>query len=304
MVGSMVTGSIAAAACSLLLLSLLAGGASSQTECVPTILLSPGRTATDTISHTATSSSSLKYCGMKEAFKMRPATVEKLNSCVRSTPAVYIHVKPEHILVGRRFGQRYLTSPEAFFTAARAAGIQLVVISFRDNQLAREVSSFEMKQRKPGTPKFERNARERFIDVNMTDSFRKKVEDYNRAVRAAKAANFPRGILHITFNEIVHDVCGTTKKVLRRACPRADNQQQCQERNGHTDKSHHERTLTGRVGATAAANLRSQLLGTEYEWMLDLEKASWPPSVPRSYPPLTTDHDIDDRPRRPPAEPQ
>ena len=221
MVGSMVTGSIAAAACSLLLLSLLAGGASSQTECVPTILLSPGRTATDTISHTATSSSSLKYCGMKEAFKMRPATVEKLNSCVRSTPAVYIHVKPEHILVGRRFGQRYLTSPEAFFTAARAAGIQLVVISFRDNQLAREVSSFEMKQRKPGTPKFERNARERFIDVNMTDSFRKKVEDYNRAVRAAKAANFPRGILHITFNEIVHDVCGTTKKVLRRACPRA-----------------------------------------------------------------------------------
>ena len=102
----------------------------------------------------------------------------------------------------------------------------------------------------------------------------------------------------------MHDVCGTTKKVLRRACPRADNQQQCQERNGHTDKSHHERTLTGRVGATAAANLRSQLLGTEYEWMLDLEKASWPPSVPRSYPPLTTDHDIDDRPRRPPAKTQ
>ena len=98
-------GSIAAAACSLLLLSLLAGGASSQTECVPTILLSPGRTATDTISHTATSSSSLNTAA-KEAFKMRPATVEKLNSCVRSTPAVYIHVKPEHILVGRRFGQR------------------------------------------------------------------------------------------------------------------------------------------------------------------------------------------------------
>ena len=45
------------------------------------------------------------------------------------------------------------------------------MIGFRDNQLAREVSSAEMKQRKPGTPKFERNARERFIDVNMTDSF-------------------------------------------------------------------------------------------------------------------------------------
>ena len=192
---------------------------------------------------------------------MRAATVKILNSCVRSTPAVYIHVKPQHILVGRRFGQRYLTSPEAFFTAARAAGIQLVLISFRDNQLAREVSSFEMKQRKPGTPKFERNARERFIDVNMTDSFRKKVEDYNRAVRAAKAANFPRGILHITFNEIVHDVCGTTKKVLRRACPRADNQQQCQERHyggprrchgGSDEREAEERdAVVGRGGAYA-----------------------------------------------------
>ena len=37
-----------------------------------------------------------------------------------------------------------LTTPEEFFREAKRAGFRLVVTSFRDNQLARDVSSFEM----------------------------------------------------------------------------------------------------------------------------------------------------------------
>eukprot|EP00438_Fugacium_kawagutii_P011781 Skav222955 [mRNA] locus=scaffold1489:728397:729569:- [translate_table: standard] len=46
-----------------------------------------------------------------------------------------LHVKPEHL--------EKLRTPHDFFKAAYRAGFRTVVASFRENQLARDVSSFK-----------------------------------------------------------------------------------------------------------------------------------------------------------------
>ena len=283
--------------------------------CMPTLLLSPGRSATDTICGTLVKNSKngFKYCHEKETFKNVAPTEALLRGCVRAAEkhgnaSSYVHVKPEHISVGlksthqkpkrakqsKRVGGppsrgrlsssgswssgKKLTTPEEFFLAARAAGYKLVVISFRENQLAREVSSFERSTANKSAEKAEVEAKIRFVDRDLKALFGHLVEGYNRAVKAAKWANFEGGLLAISFDEIVSDVCRATRRIVERACI-GQASMSCQEHLGHMDKSHHNRNLVGRVGSVAANSIITQLTSSEYEWMLDLERRKWPPGA-------------------------
>jgi hypothetical protein len=284
--------------------------------CMPMLLLSPGRSATDTICGTLVKNSKngFKYCHEKETFKKKIPTEALLRDCVRGAEkhgnaSSYVHVKPEHISMGlksthqkpKRAKQskraekppsrgrlsssgswssgKKLTTPEEFFLAAKAAGYRLVVISFRENQLAREVSSFERATANKPAAEAEVQAKIRFIDRDLRAFFRHLVEGYNRAVKAAKSANFEGGLLAISFDEIVSDVCRTARRIAERACTGQATTMSCQEHLGHTDKSHHDRTLVGRVGPVAAKSIITQLTSSEYEWMLDLERRTWPPGA-------------------------
>ena len=258
-------------------------------KCSSVILLSPGRTATDTVSHTITQSSTLRYCdGTKEYYghgKLPDAaSLQRCFEKYRDRGGVYIHVKPEHITLDEkqsRGNRRVIKSPEEFFSAAKSIGFRIVAVGWRDNQLAREISSFEMFAGKPGTPqqKFDAEARKHFTNRNMVKFFGFKTMLFNRGVIAARKNGLK--IVPMSFNDIVKDVCGTSRRVAEAAsCPKF----RCHIENGHTDKSHHDRGLEGRVGKAAADHLVQELTGTAYEWMLDLEASEWPLGVPRPVP--------------------
>jgi hypothetical protein len=259
-------------------LLILNGLLSHCSGCDSVILYSPGRTATDTVSETVIDSTSLSYCRMKEYYGhgLKP-TFSNLKSCYESKISkggAYVHVKPEHITFKgsqeTKAPSSHLVNPEQFFNAAKKIGFSTVITSFRDNQLARSVSSYEMKKRS------EEEARRSWIDIDLKEHFKSQVLLFNRGVIAAKQNNFT--MLAITFNEIVADLCGTANKVSQFAkCSKF----QCKVGIGHTDKSHHDRTLAGRIGAEAAASVLKQLTNTPYEWMLDLEASEWPKSIPR-----------------------
>lgn len=253
-------------------------------SCQSVILLSPGRTATDTVSSTIVKSTPLSYCRRKETFKSGAyPTVKMLQSCYKSNKGgAYVHVKPEHILLRKESidSSKYLTTPEQFFRAAKEAGFSLVVTSFRDNQLARTVSSFEMHPGKFGSVAFLSKANATFVNTDLIRKFEQLVQDYNRGVVSARAVK-GFSMVHITFSEIIGDVCGTSRRIATAAhCPVFT----CKEDDGHMDKSHREKDLAGRIGDEAAASVVKQLKGTPYEWMLDLHAMKWPEKVPRPVP--------------------
>jgi hypothetical protein len=255
----------------------------SSTGCESVILLSPGRTATDTISRTIVRSTSLRYCyEIKEYFShgIQPSA-GKLKNCYdehKGHGGVWIHVKPEHIHLDHSSGAS-LKTPEEFFEAAHEAGFKVVATSFRDNQLAREISSFEMKVG-PSDSLIEQINQQQ-ANVQLVAFFEMKIQEFNRGVQAAKTSRM--AIVPITFSEIVEDVCGTGERVAAAAgCAEFT----CSEFDGHTDQSHHDRTLAGRVGNATAALIVKQLTGTPYEWMLDLDAITWPSNVARPIPPM------------------
>jgi hypothetical protein len=259
----------------------------SSNSCSSVILLSPGRTATDTVSHTVVESSPLKYCdNMKEYYGHgRIPQASTLKSCYDrhvGKGGVYIHVKPEHIMLGSKYkGHGYLMTPGEFFHAAKKIGFYLVVTSFRDNQLAREISSFEMFAGSRGSSSFNSKARAIFVKQNLTKVFEDKVRLFNRAVVAARHNGFQ--MVSITFLDIVTDLCKTSEVITDKAnCPAFH----CHKESGHTDQSHHDRSMSGRVGSEAGYWIKKQLTATPYEWMLDLKAAEWPKDIKRPIKPL------------------
>ena len=165
-------------------------------RCQSIILLSPGRSATDTISKTMVDSTPLSFCKeTKEFFGRRHPSSSALSECFSDNRnGVYIHVKPQHILLSGTKTNGTLQTPEAFFRAATHSGYRIVVVGWRDNQLACLVSSYEMKY-KPSDPV----AMQKFGGLLAT--FEKVVKRQNRALAAAMANHFK--IVSINFNDIV-----------------------------------------------------------------------------------------------------
>ena len=191
------------------------------------ILISPGRSATDSIGLTVTQSSRLRYCdGQKEYFKNSKPTMAKLRYCVErfggEKGGVFIHVKPEHITFSEsempllqrglnssrnlRPPKDALRTPEEFFRGAKAAGFNVVVTNFRDNQLARAVSSFEIKAGEFGSRSFTQRANERFVDLDLSHSFRSLKASYDRSVAAASAEGLVK--LNLNFASVVSEQHG------------------------------------------------------------------------------------------------
>eukprot|EP00747_Dinoflagellata_sp_TGD_P083753 gnl/TRDRNA2_/TRDRNA2_162244_c0_seq1.p1 gnl/TRDRNA2_/TRDRNA2_162244_c0~~gnl/TRDRNA2_/TRDRNA2_162244_c0_seq1.p1 ORF type:complete len:314 (+),score=40.69 gnl/TRDRNA2_/TRDRNA2_162244_c0_seq1:80-1021(+) len=255
-------------------LSLYDNDITNISHCKHTILLSPGRTATGTLSSTVTASSHLSYCGIKEFFGHgRKPNMKDMASCTAKKQAIglaaYIHVKPQHIELGSGEGTAVLSSPEDFFRAARQAGFSNVVTSFRDNQLARMVSSEELHH----------GAQYRFS--NLVKEFEDEIQDFNRAVLAAKDNGFD--IMTTTFAENTKQLCKTSEKIAKFAsCPAPS----CEHRDEHlTDNT--KKSLDELIGENTAKSATEQLKGTAYEWMLDLKATEWPAAVERPIPLVT-----------------
>ena len=161
------------------------------------ILWAFGRSATDTFAQTLQVTSRWDFClGQKEGFKKANVTAAALSRCTRKGQRL-THLKPWHVL-RRRNG---LSTPDQFFSAAAASGWGVVVGSFRENQLARDVSAFELNHESSSSlrgAKLERiglalvNGRNRH-GMKIIDSFEKDRHLFNAGIAAVRATR-PRDV--------------------------------------------------------------------------------------------------------------
>ena len=176
-----------------------------------------------------------------------------------------------------------LTTPDQFFESAHQLGFRICVAAFRDNQLARHISSFELKNRRYGKGSFFMHAKEDFIDLQLVSHFEKLTHYFNRAVSAAQSQNF--NILSFTFDDVTHDLCEVSNYIIRIAgCSKE--LQACKKKVGHMSTSHRQLSMAERIGKESAGSVSQQLKGTSYEWMLNLTASTWPSNVPRPVPVL------------------
>ena len=108
------------------------------------ILWSHGRSASDALAGTLKASANFSYCnGLREGFgnkhDSRLVSKQALDAC-RDRDEMLTHVMPVFL---DKPGNA-LTTPKAFFRAARDRGFKVVVAVWRENVLARQVSSFEL----------------------------------------------------------------------------------------------------------------------------------------------------------------
>lgn len=246
--------------------------------CNSVLLLSYGRSATDTIAHTIVKSTELSYCMIKEYYGHgRKPSLPSLRDCFNSkihSGGAFVHVKPEHIDNKGTFH-----SPREFMQAAHSVGFSVVIVSFRDNQLARSVSSFEMSAY--NKKHIEIAGAKKFKEEGLIRGFEKMILLFNRCVQSAKDAGFR--ILRTKFTEIVSDVCNVSKRLALESGCRSD-KFHCIEANGHMKTSHRSSPLPRRIGKLGFENVEKQLNSTPYEWMLDLDAMEWPRHIPRPVP--------------------
>jgi len=278
-----------------------------------TILLSLGRTGTGTLSWSVDASTSMNLCGgYKEFYNDHNSRThgvvskESMERCMAEEGnhgGVFVHVKPEHITKERDAKEEgELLDPEGFFRAMKEAGFNHVVINFRDNLLAREVSSYELHTDPEETETYQAHSQEDidalrkqyFLDVDLPEHFEMLTKRFNRCVKAAKAVGFP--ITAFTFPNLVGDLCGAVKNIVNDAAVHSKESAKgecqapewikCQTEVIHMDSSHRAKTLDERVGKEAADYIRKGLKGTSYEWMLDMSKQIWPEDVKRPIDPI------------------
>lgn len=284
-------------------------GLKKESSCGHVILLSPGRTATDTISHTLVTSAKIAYCHHKKEYFGDWSNIPNqttLTECITSNKkndfgGVYIHVKPQHITEGPHNSTvakrkwllkhgRISITPEVFFKVAKSVGFNTVVQSYRENLLARTISSFELgiantmgknfhKISIDENPEILRRAAKVF-DRQLIYRWMLETHQFNEASKAAMAARFK--VLYLPFDAIIGDVCKCAMKIAQYAqCPMPF---ECTYRVGHMDTSHRTQGISKRIGKRAAYMVKDVLKGTPFEWMLNLNETRWPPGVTNPVP--------------------
>eukprot|EP00438_Fugacium_kawagutii_P004498 Skav200097 [mRNA] locus=scaffold694:421859:422683:- [translate_table: standard] len=250
-------------------------------------------------------SSQMKYCnGKKESFNRSPRLWKRkrlpelnpgaLQKCIDRDERL-IHVKPEHLLAAKS----QLRTPEAFFDAAYKAGFRTVMASFRENQLAGDISTYRLKARKSMST-FQRAKQIdsashplhgvhafhglRGFSGNIIECFEALRKQYNSGVKAAQKIGFT--IVPCNFADLVLDVCTCAGPALRELRKNTINRSfECQVHMDHvedannTKKTNMSQYLATLLGPEEAEKLRASLLGTAYQWMLDLEATDWPKDV-------------------------
>ena len=254
------------------------------------ILFSYGRGATSTMTYSLTSSTPLKYCNGKENFAVKVPTAKDIQHCTDILKGgVLEHVKPEFLLspailsedgggfqarVGIRKPADDARNANDFFRWSWDAGFRHMISSYRHNSLARLVSGYELQYG-------HHNETMQSLPVNVENFVARdsgSVTHFNMGYQAALDNGFIP--YFYSFKQVTQNFC----KTLTWAAGIADfgpDEIHCHEKNKQMSTSHRKRSLEERIGKDAAASITKQLVGTPYEWMLDLSAVEWPRSVTR-----------------------
>eukprot|EP00435_Cladocopium_sp_Y103_P016715 s832_g4.t1 len=260
--------------------------ASLSTELPGLVMWSYGRSATGSFMKSLQKTTGLSFCnGEKESFFFEKTkqrlTSSALKTCMQRGQRL-THVKPYHLVTV----DSDLRTPHDFFNAAYEAGYRIVVASFRENQLARDVSSyrndynwFNVSRASALAGGIDNWARRRLEMDQPNRSLIERYEDarkfYNLGVTAAKELGFT--VVACNFADMVVDMCECVRLALKTLPDQ--NASKCNELEIHEGGASRNDTLESSIPATVAAEIRKSLLGTKYEWMLDLEAMDWPKDI-------------------------
>ena len=109
----------------------------------------------------------------------------------------------------------------------------------------------------------------------------KNYEELRRNYSQGLEAAYKLGliIVPLSFEDLIRDTCdcvSRTIKAVQSLQSHAQNFAECQAVATHISPSHVNQTVDSATNAEVASIVRSELLGTPYEWMLDLDAADWP----------------------------
>ncbi len=248
-------------------------------------------------------------------YEISPTVLDRtaLKLCMKKKE-LFLHVKPWHVTGtwydGRVFrGKRQIPegiemaaediepikSADSFFAAAASAGFGTVIVSVRENVLARMVSFFEEQYNHvenvtkglkgtfaeeaetffmEGPRKAKRKRWPHFGDTMSDGALVSKMAAelrlFAEGVRAAEESGF--NIIKFMFEEVTKDLCRSSNRFFAELGREIESQNDCVPEVTHRGvlKNKTEKTLTDRVGLTVATNWKAQLSGTKHEWMLGL----------------------------------
>jgi len=298
------------------------------------VLLAQGRSGTSSLSESLRASTNLHFCNdIKESFELHNISLNTFQQCraiatARDKTGFFSHVKPYHILRNYKFKKVHhdlhlqpLTISK-FVRILSESSVDLVFAAFRDNQLERHISSFELhashypeltrtgrSRSKSAVPVVETElwktlVRERFIDIDLIKMFESDALRFVSLVRSALREGLR--VVQLRFEQYVGtNLCHaveelwsmirkiSARKIIKRSLQTLEGSQlpanlqkhfSCHRVVEQTHTSHHHWSLDLRIGRRAAKSVRKQLRGTPYEWMLDLSKYKWPGNVRRPVP--------------------
>ena len=206
---------------------------------------------------------------LSQPFHKRTGLLESakdFSECYRGehNSLILAHVKPEHVRI----------NDNAFWSVAKDdARVGLIVFIIRNNVLARAVSSYELNKRK--------RKGYRPPEILKGDTY-KSIEliasKFDSNVKMALETGIPT--MSFNFKDVVKDTCQASQQIMNRMqeIPWFEtkktklhlNQTKCKIITSHTNTSHRQQSLEGRIGKDLATNVRTSLEGTPYEWMLNL----------------------------------
>eukprot|EP00438_Fugacium_kawagutii_P010599 Skav210161 [mRNA] locus=scaffold3653:36225:37076:+ [translate_table: standard] len=238
------------------------------------VLWSYGRSATGSLMDSLRKTSKFEYCNNdKESFRRGPyLSAAGFQKCA-DRGEFLVHVTPTDLYQGNST----LRTPEAVFEAAYKAGFKTLITNFRQNQLARDVSHYRQDLRKGRVPKL-------LVGVDdLIERFEAMKRFYIRGIEAAR--DFGLTIVPCNFETVAEDACPCVQSALSTLTSLSKEQSsKCRKVERHVEDAKKEKALESSVPPKLAEWMRQQVLGTQYEWMLNLSATDWPrdraPPVP------------------------
>eukprot|EP00438_Fugacium_kawagutii_P018941 Skav232068 [mRNA] locus=scaffold1176:99932:100819:- [translate_table: standard] len=212
--------------------------------------------------------SKFEYCNNdKESFRRGPKlSTAGFQKCA-DRGELLVHITPTDLILGRS----KLRTPEAVFEAAHKAGFRTLITNFRQNQLARDVSHYRQDIRSGRVPKLLSR-----VD-DLIGHFEEMKRFYIRGVEAAR--EFGLTIVPCNFESLTEDVCPCVQAALSTLSSLSSNHSSCLKKAKHSEDAKNEKALESLVPPELAEWMQREVLGTEYEWMLDMSANDWPKEI-------------------------
>ena len=103
----------------------------------------------------------------------------------------------------------------------------------------------------------------------------------NYSLGLEAAYNLGYTIVPFSFQDLIRDTCKGVRRTIKalRSLKVSQSFKDCSAVATHISPPHANQTVDSATNAEVASIIRAELLGTPYQWMLDLDATDWPPGT-------------------------